>query len=230
MAFWHWIASAVVAAALAAAWMSRVKIRIRYSRSGRLDQLVIIVRALFGLFHYQILMPSIFIRSWNVVYRERREGGLAGREKSNRFSRSLGRRTVRRYIRAYKSVLGSTKRFKQWARRTLKKVECTRWRLDFRVGTGDAASTAVASGLLWTVSGCATGMASHWISFRTSPHGEVKPNYSDSEFTAVWEADFRIRLGTLIWAMLKLGTRTIRIGKAIKAWRSWLAPPNEGVS
>ena len=230
MAFWLWIASAAAAAALVAASLSRIKVRVRYSRSGQLDQLVVIVQALFGLFHYQILLPSIVIRGWNVVYREQREGGLPGREKQDKAKRRLGRKSVMRYIRAYRSVLVSTKRFKRWARRTLKKVECTRWRLDFRVGTGDAPSTAVLTGLLWTVSGCASGVASRWVTFRTSPHGEVAPNYAAAEFTAVWEADFRIRLGTFVWAVLKLGTRTLRIRKAIRAWRSWLTPPNEGLS
>ncbi len=230
MAFWLWIASAAAAAAIAGAWASRIKVRVRYSRSGKLDQLVVVVQALFGLFHYQILLPSIVIRGMNVMYRERRQGGLSGRETESRAGRTLGRKSILRYIRAYRSVLVSSKRFKRWARRTLKKVECTRWRLDFRVGTGDAASTAVLTGLLWSVSGCASGMASRLVSFRTSPRGEVTPNYSDFEFAAVWEADFRIRLGTFVWAILKLGTRTLRIRKAIRAWRNWLTPPNEGLS
>ncbi|PRX73828.1 Protein of unknown function (DUF2953) [Cohnella sp. SGD-V74] len=230
MAFWLWIALAVAAAAIVAAMFSQIKVRVRYSRSGKLDQLVVIVQALFGLFRYQILLPSIVIRGWNVVYREQREGGLPGKEKDAKAKRMLGRRTVRRYIRAYRTVLVSTKQFKRWARTTLKKVECTRWRLDFRVGTGDAASTAVLTGLLWAVSGCATGVADRLISLRASPHGEVTPNYSSPEFTVVWEADFRIRLGTAVAAFFKLGISTVRIGRAIRAWRSWLTPPSEGLS
>ncbi len=230
MAFWLWIASAAAAAALVAAWFSPIKIRVRYSRSGRLDQLVVVVQALFGLFRYRILLPSVVIRGWNVVYREQRTGGLPGRTQGSKAKRIVGRKTIMRYIRAYRSILVSTKRFKQWARQTLKKVECTRWRLDFRVGTGDAASTATLTGLLWAVSGCASGIASRMLAFRTSPYGEVTPNYAAPEFTVVWEADFRIRLGTLLRAFLKLGVSTIRVGKALRAWRSWLTPPKEGLS
>ncbi|WP_372629146.1 DUF2953 domain-containing protein [Cohnella sp.] len=230
MAFWLWIALAVAAAAIVAAMFSQIKVRVRYSRSGKLDQLVVIVQALFGLFRYQILLPSIAIRGWNMVYAEHREGGFPGKENETGTRRTLGRKTVLRDLRAYRSVLVSTKQFKRWARRTLKKVECTRWRLDFRVGTGDAASTAVLTGLLWAVSGCATGVADRLISLRTSPRGEVTPNYSSSEFTVVWEADFRIRLATAVAAFIKLGKRTVRIRKAIRAWRSWLTPPSEGLS
>jgi len=230
MAFWLWIVAAIVAAAIAGAGLSRIRIRVRYSRSGKLDQLVVVVHALFGLFHYQILLPSFFIRGLHVAYRERREGGWTGKEKDSLAKRMLGIKAISRYIRAYRVLLDSTNRFKQWARRALKKVECTRWRLDFRVGTGDAASTAVVTGLLWAVSGCATGIASQYVSFRTSPHGEVTPNYSATEFDVVWEADFQIRLSTLVWVIVKLGKNTIRPGQAIRAWRNWMTPPKEGLS
>ncbi|MFC4302735.1 DUF2953 domain-containing protein [Cohnella boryungensis] len=227
MAFWLWIALAIVTVLVVLGLGSRLSVRIRYSRSGRLDQLVIFFQALNGLFHYQIILPSIVIRGWQVVYREKRQGGLSGQDKAQGNERAVGRRTIARYSRAYRTLLASTRKFRLWARRTLKKVECTRWRLDFRIGTGDAASTAMIAGLLWAVSGCATGMASRIVNFRTSPHGEVKPNYSAAEFAVVWEADFHIRVITALWALARLGTSTIRIRSAIRAWRSWMTPPGE---
>ncbi|TVY04527.1 DUF2953 domain-containing protein [Cohnella terricola] len=227
MAFWLWIALAVVILLVAGALLSRIRFRVRYSRSGRLDQLVIVIRALHGLFQYQIEMPSVVIRGWNVVYRERKEGGLAGHGNAAKNKRRIGRGTLRRHSRAYRSLLSSTRSFRRWARSSLKKVECTRWRLDFRVGTGDAATTAVMAGLLWAVSGVASGAAGQFITFRTSPCGEVSPNYSSLEFTAVWEADFQIRLFAVIWAGIRLGSNTVHIRRAIRAWRSLTTPPKE---
>lgn len=228
MAFWLWIASAVAAAVIAGALLSQIRIRVRYSRSGRLDQLVIVIRALHGLFRYQVVLPSIAVRGWSIVYREKAKGGFTGKSKQDEIK--FGYRSALRMARAYRSIMVSTNHFRSWAKRSLKKVECTRWRLDVRVGTGDAATTAVAAGLLWGASGCATGIASNLFSFRASARGEVEPNYTEPEFTLVWEADFRIRFGALVWSMLKLGTRTIRIGKAVRAWRAWLSPsPNESL-
>ncbi|BBI33150.1 DUF2953 domain-containing protein [Cohnella abietis] len=227
MAFWHWIILAVICVGVVGALFSPIRIRVRYSRSGQLDQLVIVIRALYGLYHYQILLPSIVIKGWNVIYRERRAGGLTGNSKRKPTRRKIGKGTVVRYMRAYRALLQSTKNFKIWARHSLKKLECTRWRLDFRVGTGDAASTAVITGLLWAVSGCASGVAGQLVRLNTSPQGQITPNYSGVEFTVVWEADFRIRLGTLLWIIAKLGKDTIRVGKAIRAWRHWLTGPKE---
>ncbi|WP_239614075.1 DUF2953 domain-containing protein [Cohnella mopanensis] len=229
MAFWLWIVLAIVIAGLVAALFSRIRVRVRYSRSGRLDQLVVVIQALYGLFHYQVNLPSIVIRGWNVVYKEHREGNILGPKRNNK-KRIIGRLTIVRYMKAYRTILLSTTKFRRWARQTMKKIECTRWRLDFRVGTGDAASTATMTGLLWAVSGCASGAAAQLISLKTSPQGDIAPNYSSTEFTVVWEADFRIRLSAALWAVVKLGTSTIRIGKAIRAWRNWLSGPPESVS
>jgi len=229
MAFWLWIALAAVIVLVAGVLLSRIRFRVRYSRSGRLDQLVIVIRALHGLFQYKMLMPSFMIRGWNVVYREHGEGGLAGRSKAANNKIRIGRRTLRRRSRAYRSMLSSTRSFRRWARSSLKKVECTRWRLDFSVGTGDAATTAVAAGLLWAISGVASGAAGQFITFRTSPRGEVSPNYSSPEFTAVWEADFQVRVFVALWAGIRLGANTVHIRRAVRAWRSLMTPPKESL-
>ncbi|QJD82368.1 DUF2953 domain-containing protein [Cohnella herbarum] len=226
MAFWLWIAVLLVVAGLVAALFSRIRVRVRYSRSGHLDQLVVVIQAVYGLFQYQVILPSIVIRGWNVVYREKREDNLAGHKQKQK-KRMINRGTILRYVRAYRVLLMSTNKFRRWVRQTAKKVECTRWRLDFRVGTGDAPSTAVVTGLLWAVSGCASGVAGQYLTLKTEPHGRVTPNYSSAEFTVIWEADFRIRVISALGAVMKLGTNTIRFGKAIRAWRSWLTAPKE---
>lgn len=225
MAFWLWCIVAVVIIGIIGALISRIRVRVRYSRSGKLDQLVVVVQGLYGLFQHQVIVPSITLRGWGVTFSEKREGDLAGRSEPKK--RMIGKETIIRLARSYRTILRSTNQFRRWAKKAMKKVECTRWRLDFRVGTGDAASTAVVTGLLWAVSGCATGAIGQVVTLKASPHGEVVPNYSTTEFTVVWEADFRIRLGTSVALLLKLGGRTIRIRKALRAWRSGISSPSE---
>jgi hypothetical protein len=220
MAFWLWLAVAIVVVVIVAMLLSRIRIRIRYSRSGRLDQLVIVIQAAYGLIHYQIILPSIFIRGFSVVFGAKKKGGVPGSRIKEHEKEKIGRISIRRYVRAYRYFLESTHEFKQWARETLKKVECTRWRLDFRVGTGDAASTAVLTGLLWAVSGCASGVAGHYFTLTTSPQSEIAPNYSATEFTAVWEADLRIRFGTAVLSFLKFRVRRMHFRTAMRAWRN----------
>jgi hypothetical protein len=227
MAFWLWTVLAIVVVVIVIALLSRIRIRLRYSRSGQLDQLIVVFQAVYGLFHYQIIMPTISIRGWNLVYRDKRVGGLTGNTNENQKKRMIGIETIRRKFKSYRTIVQSTRQFKRWVRQFLKKVECTRWRLDFRVGTGDAAETAVLTGLLWALSGCASGVAGQLVTLKTSPKGQVAPNYSTTEFTVVWEADFRIRLGTALWFFIKLGLNSVHLGKAIRAWRSLLSNPKQ---
>ncbi len=226
MAFWLWCAALAIAFLLILAMASRIRIRVRYSRSGQLDQLIVIVQALYGLFHYQLVLPSIMIRGLNVIYGEKSKGGIGtpGEQQKKRIFRV---RTFKRYKRSYRTIQLSTRKFSRWLRSTMKKVECTRWRFDFRVGTGDAAQTAVLTGLLWAVAGCASGAAGQFLKLSTMPQNRIEPNYSEPEFSAVWEADFQIRAFVVLWSMVKLGTRTVNLTKALRAWRTTLAPPEQ---
>lgn len=227
MAFWLWIAIGVLLAVAWAALASRIRVRVRYSRSGKLDQLVVVVQALYGLVHYQIVLPAIVVKGWDIVYRERAAAGTPVNRDEKRTRRKFGIGAIRRYWRSYRAIERSTRRLRRWLRSALKKVECTRWRLDFRVGTGDAAETAVLTGLLWAVAGCASGVAGQFVTLATSPQSRIEPNYNEPEFNAVWEADFQIGAMAAMLSMLRLGTRTIRYGKALRAWKNYLSPPKQ---
>lgn len=224
MAFWLWCVVGAIVILMIVAMASRIRIRVRYFRSGKLDQLVVIVQALYGLFHYQLVLPSIMVRGLNVIYSEKKETGTGTLQENKR---KFGVRTIKRYWRSYRAIQFSTKKFTRWLRTTMKKVKCTRWRLDFRVGTGDAAQTAVLTGLLWAVAGCASGAAGQFMTLTAMPQSRIEPNYSAPEFSAVWEADFQIRAITAFWSFVKLGTSTVNMRKAIRAWRSWLTPPEQ---
>ncbi|MFC5699838.1 DUF2953 domain-containing protein [Cohnella faecalis] len=225
MAFWLWTAIAAVLLAFSLAAMSRIRVRVRYSRSGELDQLIVIVRALYGLVHYRLNVPAILLSGWSVVYPQSSTSANPVRKSNKKAKRRVRFQTLRRYWAAYRIIMLSTRQFRRWLRHTLKKVECTRWRFDIRVGTGDAALTAATAGLCWTVLGCATAVTGHYLSLRTKPNGSVVPNFSRSEFSVVWEADFRIKAGTALAAGISLLFRTAKLRKSMKAWQSWLSGP-----
>lgn len=226
MAFWLWCAFGTIAVLVIAAMASRIRIRVRYSRSGRLDQLVVIVNALYGLFQYRLVLPSIVVSGFNVIFGEKKASGI-GTLREEKKRRIIGGKTIKRYWRSYRAIQFSTRKFTRWLRKTMKKVECTRWRLDFRVGTGDAAETAVLTGLLWAVAGCASGAVGQILKLSAMPQSRIEPNYSEPEFTAVWEADFQLRAFTACLSVLKLGKRTLNLRKALRAWRATLAPPEQ---
>jgi hypothetical protein len=225
MAFWSW-AGAIAAAALAvAAFASPVRIRVRYSKSGKQDQLVVIVRALYGLVRFRTVVPAVMIRGRTVLIRRVTSMQAAGQPNRKAANIRFDWKTMRRKWIGYRGVLRSTRGFREWMGRTLKKVECTRFRLDLLVGTGDAPSTAIISGLLWTLFGCAIAMAGKTFTLKAAPHGSVQPVYGRIEFSVVWEADFRVRLGTMLASIIGLGAWIVHIRTAIRSWKRWLSNP-----
>lgn len=220
MAFWHFMAIGCVLALAIAVWASSIRIRIRYSRSGHFDQLVVIARALFGLVRIQTAIPSIMVKGFDIVYRQREkeEAGLIRRKK--RTTKRIGMRGASRFMKRYRTLLGNVFHFKKRVRKLLRKVECTRWRLDIEIGLGDAALTGTAAGLAWSVLGCAAALTGHFVALKTHPHGSVKPNYSGEELSIVWEADFRLRFGDAFVELAKFGTGALRIAKTVRSWRA----------
>ncbi|MBB6735822.1 DUF2953 domain-containing protein [Cohnella zeiphila] len=227
MAFWLWTGLAAALLLLGIlALLSTVKVRVRYSHSGKYDQLVVIVRAVYGIVRMRTVIPAILLKGGHLVYNQERNSRMAGFGRSAEpEKRRFGRHSMRRYRKAFGAIRTSTRDFAPWLRQTMSKVECTRWRTDVRLGTGEAASTATLSGLLWSVMGCFTALAAHFVRLTAHPHGSVRPVYSGIEFSFVWEADFRIRAGTAVLCFLRLGRRTVRIRQAYRAWRDWMRPP-----
>jgi hypothetical protein len=226
MAFLFWtIGASLLVLLISAAAASHIRVRIRYSRSEEQDRLVIIVHALYGLIRSRRTVTSIMVRGMSLFLRENRTSGWAIGVKREEKEREIDWTAMRRSLRAFRAVRRYTVGFRPWAASVLRRVECTRWRLDLRVGTGDAASTAVVAGLLWAALGCMTAAAGQWMRLRAHPHGEVRPNYGAEEMTIVWEGDFRVRLGTMIVAFVKLGKRTVHLRRAWSAWKSWLSEP-----
>lgn len=232
MVFWYWAAAACLLAAVVAACSSFVRLRVRYSRSGKLDQLIVIVHALYGLYRFRVEVPTIKLSKTGLSYhvKEQTEAAGAGQTSSRAGKRLINARSLRRLKLAVREMLASVRELKPWMFEGLSKVECTRYRMDIRIGTGDAASTALATGLCWSILGIATGVLDRFIRLRTHPHGQVEPVYAGVELTVVWEADFRIRAGAVLAHAFRLLPR-LRYGSALrKALRDWRAVPSSQAS
>lgn len=186
--FWFWtaIAAAGAAAALVLVLVSRVRVRVRCSMDDSNFHLVLIVHALFGIVRLERDLPQLI-------------------EWKNKSKSAARRRIEPSLLRLKRDIKRSPRRVWHKAQQMLSRVECTRWRFDCRVGTGDAAATAIVSGLLWSACGWAAAMTGRLTRLAAKPHGTVAANYKAEEFALVWEADFRIRLGSALWTIFRLG-------------------------
>jgi hypothetical protein len=214
MAFWFCLFAGIALLLLLAA-LSRIKVRIRYSRSGEDDRLVVIVRALYGAYRYNAIIPAILFRGSKLVYGQQTKQAVAGQQ----FRTPLHwRKSTGAVWRMYGN---------RWVRHVLKKVQCTRFRLEVSIGTGDAPTTAVASGVLWSLYGCVLGLAGKLVTLKTQPRGGVQPVYGGrEEFGLVWEADFHLRTGTLVWLLVRSAPgKAAVLRESYRSWRQRLKGP-----
>jgi len=184
--------------------LSHVRLRVRLSAGGGFVRLALVGRALFGLARFRAELAALPAKG-----RVRLKVAGFGRGAERRFPAKGKRwtgaaaarlaRTIRRY--------GGFSFLRTWARGLLRGVVCTRWRADLEIGTGDAASTGVAAGAAWAAMGMAAGAAGTLMRLDTRPHGGVRPVFHEPRLALVWEADFRIRLSTLLGALARLGVR-----------------------
>jgi len=219
MAFWFWLALGVIllAALVLLVSMSSVRIRVRYFQSGGHGRLTVVVRGLYGLVRYRVEIPDVVrrVRTFFFANDSPQPAASAARSKPNWL------RKIKAMRRKMKNARPLAWTLPPLVRRGLKKVSCTRFRLDFRIGTGDAASTAVLCGLLWTVYGCLVAALAAFVRMKARPHGEVVPEYRAAEFSIVWEADFKFRAGPLMAAALRAMLRQAPPGKILKEWKKW---------
>jgi len=215
MAFVVWIGVVIVIALLLlAAALSRIRVRVRYARSSKQDHLVVIVRALYGAYRYRLTVPSVMIRGKEILFDKKSSANITGKPSLSHLTRRTGN-----------PIFKYGRQMLPWMRNMLRKVECTRFRLDFRVGTGEAPSTAVASGVLWSIYGCAIALAAEFVTMKTKPHGAVQPVYGNAEFSVVWEADLSLRVGTFASTLLFGGIKAVPLLKSWNQWRHWLNEP-----
>ncbi|PGZ96602.1 Yvgn And cofactor Nadph [Bacillus pseudomycoides] len=76
----------------------------------------------------------------------------------------------------------------------LQKVKIKNWRWRSQVGTGDAASTGVITGYVWSVKGMIVGMTGHYMDIIGAPQLEVAPIFQGKTVASHCEltASFRI--------------------------------------
>lgn len=214
MALFVWLGTmAFLVLLLLAALLSRIHVRVRYAKSGAEDRLIIIIRALYGAYRKQLTFPSVTERIGQL---------LVEKAKSNK--------SAEQHCASHRKPRAGTALFRHGQaklprlRKIMKKIQCTRFRLDIRAGTGDAALTGVISGVLWGTHGCAVALVERWLKMRTRPHGAVEPVYNGVEFSVVCEIDCRVRVGTLIAALLFGGIRMASLRQSWSGMRTRLEP------
>ncbi|WP_018131944.1 DUF2953 domain-containing protein [Effusibacillus pohliae] len=197
-----------------------VQVHIRYVRDGERDHLWIQLRALFGLIKYTIEMPVFkLVMSKDKPLRITAQvaTGVADQPKKKRPRITLLVKRIARLLELQRELTEHLHNFLGHVRKSTKTFRITEIKWQTELGTGDAALTGTAAGLVWSVKGAVLGLLAHFFSLRVQPVMAVQPRFHELMLRTSLDCIIRFWLGQAIVAAIQLGMYMLREGK--KSWQ-----------
>lgn len=200
-----------------------LEFRVSYLKKGEDDELIIIVRALAGRVSYKFEVPAI---RWGneglvpflhlVTELENRRGKPIVQE---RITLKPGK--LRQIWRAAIDFLPKYWKASRFLHRVFGRVKLSRLHWVTEFGTGDAADTGLAAGLLWVLKGWIWTNVHHSVTvLERRPELMVKPLFQNKQLNLDFDCIFTVSIGHIIitgikaaWLARELGVmRSVRKG------------------
>lgn len=105
------------------------------------------------------------------------------------------------------------KRFQKMARKRLKKVMFHTFNWETTIGTAEATSTGVLTGLCWTVKECIGALLTQFVKMKKSPEFKVNPVFQQSLLESNCTCIFSMRVGQAIYTMMQIGKWNRKVTK-----------------
>lgn len=226
-----WIVAGILLTGMLLLACSRIQVKLRFVRVRGDDKLTVEFRALYGLWRKQVEVP---VMEWgrdglHIVTESGSKGGAQQPVSSSHTSEeTLDKEWLDNYIRQGKELLAVTVRLSDWAKAMLARTKCTELRWSTSLGLGDAADTAVATGIVW---GLKTGLLA--VMFRhmqrkTTPRLAVTPLFNRTAFATEGVLVAQLPLGVAAVGLVHLLYRVFRVKGGMQTWRRILWRPRSG--
>lgn len=202
-----WIISAVILIVLILFPFTSVRIHLIYRRKAEKDHLELHFRLFFGWIRFRIQVPSLKWQKSGVNLQSEEKGNLPGREPRRQKTRVTWRKILnmrRRFVRLQRRILQLNATLMETGRRFMSRVVCERLEWETWIGTGDAASTGMVTGMIWGVKYTLIGFVGSHIRWEKAPQIEVQPRFNSERIETCLESIFRFRIGHAILAVIHL--------------------------
>ncbi|PYI54994.1 DUF2953 domain-containing protein [Paenibacillus flagellatus] len=222
---WVWWIAGILVAGLLFFMISDVQMRFRFTRMEGDDQLWFDIRGLYGFVRFRFAVPVLV---W-------RDGGLHLKsEKVDRKAKELlsgqhmniTRDEVELFFRRTRDLLTHTDRLIDWLKGVLARTTCTEISWTTRIGLGDAADTAVTTGIVWGIKTSVLGYLFRYIKLEAKPVLSVQPQFNRMQFSTAAVCTAKIKAGYALYAGILLVFRILRVKGGLKTWRKVLFKPS----
>lgn len=175
---------------------TKLKIDCTYKFEPKEQWATIQIKALFGLFRYRIKIPSEKInRQKQADHGDKGMNGMV-QETDNEDGLSS--------LAPIKQLLPHLQELYKILKSFLKKLQIIQFEWKSAIGTGDAASSAIACGAGWTLKGNVIGVISHYFTLKVYPDMQITPVFNHIASQTYLRCMIQIRIGHAILAGMKL--------------------------
>ncbi|MEW9671057.1 DUF2953 domain-containing protein [Ammoniphilus sp. 3BR4] len=206
--------------------LTHVKIVIQYKKSEENDHIHLELQFLFGFIVLKFDIPVLKITSLleGAPVKMKTSSEASAQEKTEPGQAQGGffltPRKVKRFLEFMNQIKLRAHDLQEVAKFVLSKFKCERFEWYTRVGVGDAASTAMVTGLFWGVKTTLVGAITRYIALRTTPRINVVPAYYTTEMDTRFLCIFRYRIGNSIIAVVRILFKLIKGREGI--WQNTL--------
>ncbi|WP_408007197.1 DUF2953 domain-containing protein [Pseudalkalibacillus sp. A8] len=183
--------------------ISRVRVTIKYVHQAKSDTVLVQAHFFKGLFDYawEIPLNKIELEKDGLMHMQYETDMEIGNQKQHETKEStFEAESLINRAQETKELLDSVYQLSRIVRRFLRKMTVEEFEWVSTIGTGDAASTGIFAGLLWTIKGSVTGFLSFATNMIKPPVLEVTPSFQ----TPVVQTDllcmFSFRIGQAMLA------------------------------
>lgn len=201
---------------------SSIHMRLHFSRQEENDSLIVYLTAIFGLVRLKFQVPIVQFRG--ILDGLYVKSEVAGKN-AQMLKQSMQNITLEKVITNFqktKTLYSNFHHFPEWMKETLSRVTCTDFRWTTHLGVGDAANTAVTTGIAWGIKTSFLRYLIRFVGFAKRPDVSVVPQYNRTQFSTEVLCILKIRLGYAILAGLHFIVRIMKVKGGIKIWQNIL--------
>ena len=202
---WVLIALIILFALFLLIIFSKIKVYINYQHHNDDDHLIIQFKAWFGLIKYKLEFPLIKIddNSPTIVVKQK----MPDAKQDSLEQKSTKQFSFEDFLNSLhdmKELLKSVVSLQTIVQKFLKKVVVRKLEWHTVVGIGDAASTGMISGAIWTVKGGVVGLISNFLKLQAVPIMTVTPQFQLVVSHIAFSCMIQFRIGHAMLAGIKI--------------------------
>lgn len=191
---------------------TKLTIDLTYKFDPNDQRLVVLIKALFGLIRIRMDIPELNDTNTEKQKSEKTDPSL---DKNFTDIDSIDEDEALKAYRPIKYWMKNINELYKVVKKSLKKVRITQLVWKSAIGTGDAATTGIISGVGWGFKGTVIGMLSYYFSLKVQPQLEIRPIFNRKISNTYVKCIFQVRAGQAILAGLKI----FKLWKKMKSLR-----------